>query len=188
MNFTKEFPLNFFQKNFWPKKNQLWNSAMPSRIDFRIDKLDPIFQKLSPRGCFWKFLKISPTSPKYQNHKKFVVHFFISMLLLPIIPPLIYLKLKKNKGPKTRHFTFHFSLHDQEGRRAIGFWKFLKISSTTPKYQTHKKIVVHFFIPMLLLPLTPPLIYLKLKKIKGPKTHSLHFHFTFTFTFTSLHP
>ena len=36
---------------------------------------------------------------------------------------------------------------------------------------------------MLLLPLTPPLIYLKLKKIKGPKTHSLslslHFHFHF---------
>ena len=32
---------------------------------------------------------------------------------------------------------------------------------------------------MLLLPLTLPLIYLKLKKIKGPKTHSLftfHFH------------
>ena len=40
---------------------------------------------------------------------------------------------------------------------------------------------------MLLLPLTPPLIYLKLKKIKGPKMDSLfslHFTFTFTFTFT----
>ena len=33
---------------------------------------------------------------------------------------------------------------------------------------------------MLLLPLTPPLIYLKLKKIKGPKTD--HFH---SLTFTS---
>ena len=33
---------------------------------------------------------------------------------------------------------------------------------------------------MLLLHLTPRLIYLKLKKIKGPKTHSLfHFHFHF---------
>ena len=34
---------------------------------------------------------------------------------------------------------------------------------------------------MLLLPLTPPLIYLKLKKIKGPKMDSLFFtslHFT----------
>ena len=42
---------------------------------------------------------------------------------------------------------------------------------------------------MLLLPLTPPLIYLKLKKIKGPKTHSLFHFFTFHFfTFSlSLH-
>merc|ERR1712030_213415 len=55
---------------------------------------------------------------------------------------------------------------------------------TCPKFNTHKKFVVHFFIPMLLLPLTPPLLYLKLNKIKGPKMHSL---FTFTFTFTSLH-
>ena len=54
---------------------------------------------------------------------------------------------------------------------------------TCPKFNTHKNIVVHFFIPMLLLPQTPTLIYLKLKKNKGPKTHSLHF----TFTFTSLH-
>ena len=52
---------------------------------------------------------------------------------------------------------------------------------------------------MLLLPLTPPFIYLKMKKIKGPKMDSLfHFSlslaikgpkmdslFTFTFTFTS---
>merc|ERR1712115_48326 len=54
---------------------------------------------------------------------------------------------------------------------------------TCPKFNTRKKFVVHFFIPMLLLPLTPPLIYLKLKKIKGPKMDSLfHFHFTFTFT------
>ena len=41
-----------------------------------------------------------------------------------------------------------------------------------------KKFVVHCLIPMLLLPLTPPLIYLKLKKIKGPKMDSLFFHFT----------
>ena len=36
---------------------------------------------------------------------------------------------------------------------------------------------------MLLLPPTPSLIYLKLKRFKGPKTHhffSLHFHFHFT--------
>merc|ERR1712208_121842 len=64
-------------------------------------------------------------------------------------------------------------------------------SPTCPKFNTHKKVVLHFFIPMLLLPKTPTLIYLKLKKNKGPKTHSLHFTFTslslslhFTFTFT----
>merc|ERR1712079_144260 len=49
---------------------------------------------------------------------------------------------------------------------------------TCPKFNTHKKFVVHFFIPMLLLPLTPPLIYLKLKKFKGPKMDSLHFTFS----------
>ena len=68
---------------------------------------------------------------------------------------------------------------------AVWFWKFLKISPTCPKFNTHKKIVGNFFIPMLLLPLTSPLIYLKLKKIKGPKMDSLHF--TFTFTSLSLH-
>ena len=61
-----------------------------------------------------------------------------------------------------------------------------KISPTCPKFNTHKKFVVHFFIPMLLLPLTPPLIYLKLKKIKGPKMDSLFHFFTFHFfPFTS---
>merc|ERR1712030_34017 len=54
-------------------------------------------------------------------------------------------------------------------------------SPTCPKFNTHKKVVLHFFIPMLLLPKTPTLIYLKLKKFKGPKMDSLHF------TFTSLH-
>ena len=33
---------------------------------------------------------------------------------------------------------------------------------------------------MLLLPLTPSLIYLKLKRFKGPKMDSLSLHFTFT--------
>ena len=61
------------------------------------------------------------------------------------------------------------------------FWPFS--SPTSQKFQTHKKFVVHFFIPMLLLPQTPTLIYLKLKKNKGPKMDSL-FHF-FHFFFTS---
>ena len=38
--------------------------------------------------------------------------------------------------------------------------------------------MVHFFIPMLLLPQTPNLIYLKLKKNKGPKMDSLHLTFS----------
>ena len=63
----------------------------------------------------------------------------------------------------------------------------MKISPTSPKYNTHKKIVLHFFIPMLLLPITPPSTYLKLKKIKDQKwiTHLFHFHFHFSL-FTSL--
>merc|ERR1712030_180900 len=50
-------------------------------------------------------------------------------------------------------------------------------SPTCPKFNTHKKVVLHFFIPMLLLPKTPTLIYLKLKKFKGQKMDSLHFTF-----------
>ena len=74
-------------------------------------------QLAGPRGCFWKFSKISPTCPKFNTHKKIVVHFFIQMLLLPKTPPSTYLKIKKIKGPKVDHFhffffTFHFtSLH-----------------------------------------------------------------------------
>ena len=56
-------------------------------------------------------------------------------------------------------------------------------SQTCLELYSHKKIVVHFFIPMLLLPPTSSLIYLKAKRFKGPKTD--HFSlFTFDF-FTS---
>ena len=45
------------------------------------------------------------------------------MLLLPQTPTLIYLKLKKNKGPKmdslSLHFTFTFHFHKHGGRRSI---------------------------------------------------------------------
>merc|ERR1712115_660695 len=77
----------------------------------------------------------------------------------------------------------------EKSHRSSVILKFLKISPTCPKFNTHKKVVVHFFIPMLLLPLTPSLIYLKLKRFKGPKMDSLSLHFTslhFHFTFTSL--
>merc|ERR1711891_79616 len=39
-------------------------------------------------------------------------------------------------------------------------------SPTCLELHSHKKLIVHFFIRMLLLPLTLPLIYLKLKEIK----------------------
>ena len=75
-----------------------------------------IFQKPSPRGCFWKFLKISPTCPKFSTHKKLVVHFFIPMLLLTKTPPSTYPNMKRFKGPKTHslfslHFTFTSLFH-----------------------------------------------------------------------------
>merc|ERR1712079_177462 len=64
------------------------------------------------------------------------------------------------------------------------FKKFSKISPTSPKFNTHKKVVVHFFIPMLLIPKTPPSTYPNMKRFKGPKTD--HFHFThFTNSLTS---
>ena len=90
---------------------------------FQNHTLENIFQKLSPRGCFWKFSKISPTSPKFNTHKKVVVHFFIPMLLLPKTPPLTYPNIKKFKGPKMDslhfHFHFHFHFHKDGGRRSI---------------------------------------------------------------------
>ena len=91
---------------------------------FQNHTFENIFQKLSPRGCFWKFSKISPTSPKFNTHKKIVLHFFTPMLFLPKTPPLIYLKLKKIKGPKmdSLFFTFHFHFtftHNHGGRRSI---------------------------------------------------------------------
>merc|ERR1711973_328872 len=87
---------------------------------FQNHTLENIFQKLSPRGCFSKFSKIFPTCPKFNTHKKIVVHFFIPMLLLPLTPPLIYLKLKRFKGPKmdSPFFTSLFTFaHNQKGRR-----------------------------------------------------------------------
>ena len=82
VNFTKEIPLKFFSEKNYPQ--------ISPNFSRKIDKLDTIFSKTLSTGCFWKFLKISPTSPNYQNHKNIVVHFFIPMLLLPQTPTLIY--------------------------------------------------------------------------------------------------
>merc|ERR1712074_8109 len=99
-------------------------------------------------------------------------------------------RLQFSKEIPLKKFAFNFTWKSLYFFQKITSWRpFLKNSSTCPKFNTHKKIVVHFFIPMLLLPLTPFLTYLKLKKIKGPKMDSLfhfftfHFHF-FTFTFS----
>ena len=108
---------------------------------------------------------------KFKNHLQFYMK--------------IFLKKKSSFFPgKSLYFFFQNHTFENIFEKiivAVWFWKFLKISPTCSKFNTHKKIVVHFFIPMLLLPLTPPLIYLKLKKFKGPKMDSLHF-FTFHFS------
>ena len=64
----------------------------------------------------------------------------------------------------------------------VRFWKKFLRPPTCVELHSHKNIVVHFFIPMLLLLLTFSLIYLKLKEIKGPKMDSLFFTSLFTFT------
>ena len=60
---------------------------------------------------------------------------------------------------------------------------------TCLELHSHKKVVLHFFILMQLLPKTPPSTYLKTKKFKRPKMDSLFtFHFSLHFSlFTSLH-
>ena len=51
----------------------------------------------------------------------------------------------------------------------VRFWKNFQRPPTCHKFNTHKKVVVHFFIPILLLLKTLPLTYLNIKKFKGPK-------------------
>ena len=105
--------LQFYMKILLKKISSFFTGKSLVKF-FQNHTLENIFQKLSPRGCFWKFSKISPTCPKFNTHKKIVVHFFIPMLLLPLTPPSTYLKIKKIKGPKVDHFITHFitsSLH-----------------------------------------------------------------------------
>jgi len=102
--------LQFYMKILLKKISSFFTGKSLVKF-FQNHTLENIFQKLSPRGCFWKFSKISPTSPKFNTHKKIVLHFFTPMLFLPKTPPLIYLKLKKIKGPKMDSLSlFHFSL------------------------------------------------------------------------------
>ena len=68
-------------------------------------KLETIFEKIIVAVWFWNFFRRPPTCPKFNTHKKVVVHFFIPMLLLPKTPPLTYPNIKEFKGPKKHHFT-----------------------------------------------------------------------------------
>merc|ERR1712242_48960 len=64
----------------------------------------------------------------------------------------------------------------------VRFRKIFQRPPTCPKFNTHKKVAVHFLIPILLLPKTPSLTYPNMKRFKGPKMDSLSL-----FTFTSVH-
>ena len=102
------------------------------------------------------------------------------MLFLPLIPSLTYSNIKKLKDQKWVTFQkITFETIFQKVTVVVWFWKNFRRPPTCPKFNTHKKVVVHFFIPMLLLPKTPPLTYPNIKRFKGPKTHSLtSLHFT----------
>ena len=73
------------------------------------------------------------------------------------------------------------------------FENFLGKTPTCLELYSHKKVVVHFFIPMLLLPKTPSLTYPNIKKFKRPKMdhftslHSLHSLTSLTSLTHSLH-
>ena len=117
-NFTKEIHVKKtkiafnFQKKSHEKNRLKFYIVNPLEIFQKITSWRPFLKKVTVVVWFWKFLKISPTSPKFNTHKIFVLHFFISMLLLPKTPTLIYLKLKKIKGPKTHSlFTSHHKDH-----------------------------------------------------------------------------
>ena len=91
---------------------------------------------------------------------------------------IFYREISCKNFPKS-HFREYFS--KTLSKRV--FFKILENFSNFSKIYTHKKIVVHFFTPMLFLPKSPPFnIYLKLKKLKGPKTASLFSLFSLHFT------
>ena len=77
--------LQFYMKILLKKISSFFTGKSLVKF-FQNHTLENIFQKLSPRGCFWKFSKISPTSPKFNTHKKIVLHFFTPMLFLPKTP------------------------------------------------------------------------------------------------------
>jgi len=104
-------------------------------------------EKVTVVVWFWKFLKISPTCPKFNTHKKVVLHFFILMLLLPKTPSSTYPKTKNLKDQKSITFfslslttkTFGFGLSGGGGRRRGEMASSLTIrESFKGKYSTCK--------------------------------------------------
>ena len=81
---------------------------MASKIPSRIDKLDTIFSKTLSTRVFLKILENFSNFSKISHPYEYCCALFYIYVVVTPDPPLIYLKLKKFKGPKTDHFTFHF--------------------------------------------------------------------------------
>ena len=104
-------------------------------------------KKVTPESRILKSLGQHPTCPKFNTHNKIIVHFFIPMLLLPQTPTLLYLKLKKNKGPKMDSLSpkvpyFFFHRNSLRGTDELDFRKFCYFSS---KNLEKKKQLFFFF-------------------------------------------
>ena len=123
VNFIREIPLKFFLKKNKPE-------ILSQKYPLGPTSWRSFFEKIIPVVIFWNFFWWPPTCPKFNTHKKVVVHFFIPMLLLPKTPPLTYPSMKRFKGPKM-DFTSQNYFRDH-------FWKnhpssqILKKFSATP--------------------------------------------------------
>ena len=91
--------LQFYVKILLKKKS----SFFPGKslyFFFQNHTFSNIFQKASPRGCFWKFLKRVEKGKKGKTHKKIVVQVFIYMVVLPLISNLIDVFIIKREEEK----------------------------------------------------------------------------------------
>ena len=160
LQFYKGNPFTFFRKKKSTLKFFLKNTGK-SLQKFFIEKIPLNF-----------ILKIQGNSRTKNFYRKIPVNFFRKKINFKIQPQ------KYPLGPTS--WTPLFQKLSPQGV----FENSWVNSPTCLELHSHKKIVVHFFIPMLLLPPTPSLIYLKLKEIKGPKVDHFHFHFTSLHFFT----
>ena len=102
--------LQFYKRNPFKNESDQKKKLLQQKAVGKLFTFETIFQKVTVVLWFWKKIRRPPTYPKFNTHKKIVLHFFTPMLFLPKTPPLIYLKLKKIKGPKMDSLFFHFSL------------------------------------------------------------------------------